>query len=176
MTEGVDRAIEALRLAAGCVSDHRLLLGPGRTERVVEYRTPAPLTGTGVLHGAMLDLSIILRDAGVGQSPTVSGYLYALLDHSGREHLAFHWHPSSVRSLATFPHFHVSAALRSVALSGQSNLLSLDKTHIPTGHLPVATIIRFLVADLGIRPRMAGWEDRLEGARQWLPAAPADSS
>lgn len=62
----------------------------------------------------------------------VAGYAFTLFEHSGRELLAFHWHPAG-RSPVAYPHLHVSAALRGTTPSGEAAILPLDKVHLPTG-------------------------------------------
>ncbi len=100
----------------------------------------------------------------------LASYVYALLDRSGRELLAFHWHPLASRSLVTFPHAHGSAALRTTTPSGDPGILPLDKVHLPTGYLSLADIVRLLVVEFGVRPRIANWQERLDWSRSRLPA------
>ncbi len=102
----------------------------------------------------------------------VTAYQYALRDHSGRELLAFHWHPDG-RSPVAFPHLHVSAALRGTTPSGDPAVLPLDKLHIPTGHLSAADVVRLLVAELRVRTLTIDWQVRLHRAIPMLPAFPA---
>ncbi len=125
---------------------------------------------SGFLHGATLDVSVILRSQAEAPRPVVAGYLYHLLDRSGREHLSFHWHPSGARSRITFPHLHVSAALRNSTPGGELDVLPLDKIHIPTGHLTLANIVRLLVVELDVTPRVQGWQERLDEADRTPPA------
>lgn len=139
---------------------------------VVEFQSPAPFRTHGLFLGGMLDVSISLSRGNLGstRNPVVIGYAYAVQDRSGREHLAFHWHPRSPRSAVHVPHAHVSAALRATTPGGAQAILPLDKVHLPTGFLSLADIVRLLIGELGVEPRVANWQERLDRARPGLAA------
>jgi hypothetical protein len=169
MVDDLGVAADALRLVVGSVTEQRLLIRPMIGSYLARFTSPAPLAAVGLLRGGALGVSLVVRrDERTGQLTTAS-YFYSLLDHSSRELMAFHWHPASERSLIGFPHLHVSAALRGMAPNGDVAILPLDKVHVPTGHLSLADVVRLLVAELGVRPRVASWEARLERARAELP-------
>lgn len=113
-----------------------------------------------------------MRQSGDGFGAATTRYAYTLLDHAGRELLAFHRHPDG-RSPVAFPHLHVSAALRGTTPSGEPAVLPLDKVHVPTGHVSAADVVRLLVADLGVETLAADWRARLSQATPMLPAFPA---
>ncbi len=102
----------------------------------------------------------------------IARYAYTLLDHAGRELLAFHWHPDG-RSPVAFPHLHVSAALRGTTPSGEPAVLPLDKAHIPTGYLSAADVVRLLAVELGIGTLAGDWRERVGRATPMLPSFPA---
>ena len=176
MNERIAQSIEGMQLVASCLTHQRFVVSPSLRERPeawsIEFREPAPLRGHGLLRGSRLAIEVDLRQSGDGLGAETTRYAYTLLDHAGRELLAFHWHPGG-RSPVAFPHLHVSAALRSTTPSGAAAVLPLDKVHVPTGHLSVAAAIRLLVAELGVTALTTDWPNRLDRADTMLPAFPA---
>lgn len=113
-----------------------------------------------------------MRAQNTHAAAVVAGYALTLFEHSGRELLAFHWHPAG-RSPVGYPHLHVSAALRGTTPSGEVAILPLDKVHLPTGFVSLADVVRLLVAELGATPVVGDWRERLERAAPMLPAFPS---
>lgn len=89
-----------------------------------------------------------------------TGYWYEIGDASGREIIAFHWHPASVSSM-TFPHLHLSSRLGMLAINDASSI-ALGEMHIPTGFIEVADLVRLLIVEFGVEPRRANWESILQ--------------
>ena len=93
-------------------------------------------------------------------------YMYSVLDLSGRELFAYHWHPSGV-SAARTPHFHASAtspiALPSRPGNPGTMELAVNRVHFPTHRMELPGLVRFLISELGVAPRRADWESVLEG-------------
>ena len=162
--------IDRLRRAAGAVTAGRLVVrvdrpGPA-TVATVAFDRAAPLRAAGALRGSSLAVRLTYRDetaASVGESDAfvLAGYAFALLDRAGTELLAYHWHPNSRWGSPSFPHLHVSAALRPAAPDGSRGVLPLDKLHLPTGPVPLAAFARALVEEFGAEPRAADWAARL---------------
>ncbi|HLZ73213.1 MAG TPA: hypothetical protein VKV26_25185 [Dehalococcoidia bacterium] len=125
---------------------------------------PVALTG-GVLPTAFrMDLQIALKEDAAA-SPrerwrvTLLAYRYVLIEPSReREWLAFHWHPR--REGADHPHLHPGSAILS--------RLELAGRHIPTGHITLADVLTFAIAELGVQPERADWQRVLAKAHAAL--------
>jgi hypothetical protein len=85
-------------------------------------------------------------------------YAYQVLTRGGEELLAFHWTPQAdVRYYRTHPHLHVG----SVLISGDAPIANVPKLHIPTGVISLASVIRLLIEELGVRSRRDNWREIL---------------
>ena len=82
----------------------------------------------------------------------------------GRELFVYHWHPSG-RSQNRDPHLHISAVTLRLT-GGRSRQvdrkLPIDKAHFPTGQVTLQQVIRLLIEDLGVEPRVPNWQEVLE--------------
>jgi hypothetical protein len=115
-----------------------------------------------------LEYAVIFSPGDAGRlqyRAAVTRYVYRVLDLDDQELFAFHWHPVGVSDVRT-PHLHVSAA-RAVSLARQSGSpgldeLNLGKLHFPTHRIGVGELVRFLITELGVRPRRPDWESVLE--------------
>jgi hypothetical protein len=88
---------------------------------------------------------------------TTAGYYYQVGDDKGRELIAFHWHPGR-RNQPEFPHLHIDGSPGPVAV--------VKKNHIPTGRVSLESVVRFLIAELDVRPLRDDWDSVLdEGER-----------
>lgn len=176
MSERVFRSIDGVHLATSCFTQHRLTVSPApRTlpsTWSIEFSEPARLRGQGLLRGSRLAIEMDVRQRRDADTTEVARYAYTLFDRTGRELLAFHWHPDG-RSPIAFPHLHVSAALRGTTPSGQPAILPLDKVHGPTGLMTPVDIAILLVGELGISPMLGDWRQRLTQAAAMLPAFPS---
>jgi hypothetical protein len=83
-----------------------------------------------------------------------------VLDPSGRELIAWHWHPTG-HSDVTHRRLHLSSRIAPIELGGGLDPLPLADLHIPTGHVDLADVAPFLIAEVGIRPRKRRWEATL---------------
>jgi len=64
------------------------------------------------------------------------------------------------------PGFHANHHLQgAVPLQIGRHALSLNDLHLPTGHVGVEEILRFCIADLGVRPRSREWNRILVDSR-----------
>ena len=96
---------------------------------------------------------------GAWQARTVE-WIYVVADAAGNRIAAFHWHPVD-SGRVTWPHLHAY---------GQHASVELHKLHLPTGPVSIASVVRFLIADLDVVPRRANWAqilERHEQALQW---------
>ena len=84
----------------------------------------------------------------------LAGYHYIVSNSEGREVIAYHWHP---RGSIQTPHVHLGSG----AQIGFDPLVS--KAHLPTGHITLGEIIRFLIRDLSVKPFYDDWEATVEG-------------
>ena len=79
---------------------------------------------------------------------STSAYYYALHDEKQQELLSFHWHPHAEERKD--PHLHIHAA---------SNIADfLAKVHLPTGRIALEQFLRFLIAELKVKPLRNDWE------------------
>lgn len=161
-------AIESARTAIGCVSHARPLLSIHRERgQVIATRwldEPAPPIVPSPLRGCLLATSDTVRPkSGTGESGfDVVSYFYALVDRSGVESIAFHWHPAPRFAAPVRPHVHVSAALRPRQPNGERGLVPLDKRHLPTGPVSLADVVAMPIEEFGAEPLAPGWRKRLE--------------
>lgn len=155
-----------------CVSNQPIrAVGANRTPYVpasvsfLPLDMPAPLRLTS---GARLWLSFRF-DVTTRVSPDENGvqampvsYGFRLSDRSDDELMAFHWHPVGL-SPVVLPHLHLSSRLPELAVDGGRANLALAALHIPTGHVALSDIVRFLIAEVGVEPRRSDWMDVLAG-------------
>ena len=96
---------------------------------------------------------------------TVS-YEYRLLDHDGRELLVYHWQPGPDFLGPDHPHLHVSASLSAQTSALERRSIDLDKLHLATGRVSLASVVRMLIAEFGIAPRRHDWAEVLDRAER----------
>lgn len=105
------------------------------------------------------------HDRGPFEVRTVQ-YWYQLETTRGQELLAFHWTPETDRAgQRRYPHLHVGSSM--VASDAPLIPDRFNKTHIPTNRVPLESVIRFAIEELGVRELRADWEgvlERTEGA------------
>lgn len=103
-----------------------------------------------------------------GFEALVTMYMYGVLDRLGRELFAYHWHPTGVSAIGS-PHFHASTTppvlLPSQPGTPRATELVLSRIHFPTHRIELPELVRFLIVELGVRPRRQDWAavlDRIE--------------
>ncbi|HEY7034197.1 MAG TPA: hypothetical protein VH482_22855 [Thermomicrobiales bacterium] len=71
--------------------------------------------------------------------------------------------------LVTFPHLHIGRAMT----AGQSAIRPRDihKAHIPTGYVSLPAVVRLAIAEFGVTPLRANWEEILRRAESVLTQA-----
>jgi hypothetical protein len=86
---------------------------------------------------------------------SIVAYRYTIHEQvTNREPFGFHWHPDGGR--VDLPHLHLgSRILSEQAFAGR---------HVPTGPIGVPDLLRFLIAELGVQPERADWEQVLAEA------------
>ncbi len=94
----------------------------------------------------------------------IRSYWYRLLDRDDVELLVWHWHPLG-RSEVTHPHLHLSSRVPPLELGRGLASLPLADLHVPTGHVELSDIVRFLLAEVGVSPRRSDWQAVLDAAR-----------
>ncbi len=121
--------------------------------RVVLVRT----TNGGRL-GFQFRLDFVVRKTDDTTRLLPIAYPYRLLEPGGREILAYHWHPEGVSHL-TYPHLHLSSRDRPIPLEPVGQTISLADHHIPTSHVTLVDIVRYLIVEVGVEPRREDWCD-----------------
>jgi len=94
----------------------------------------------------------------------IVSYEQRILDRDDREILAFHWHPTG-RSNVIDPHLHLSGRLNPIDIGRNQELLPLADMHIPTGFVTLEDVVRLLITEFGITPRLADWDALLRENR-----------
>lgn len=79
----------------------------------------------------------------------------------GLEILAYHWHPDT-RSHVLDPHLHVGPA--TIGTNAIYRPGVMHQVHFPTGFVPLASVIRMAIEELGVEPRRPDWESILLNA------------
>jgi hypothetical protein len=100
------------------------------------------------------------------------GYRYQLTVRDGRELVGYHWHPGSLDEGAVeFPHAHFHTLTDPPGLS---------KPHWPTGRVPLESVIRLALRDLGVPAQRPDWAAVLERneaiIRRWSSWGSGDPS
>jgi hypothetical protein len=90
----------------------------------------------------------------------VEGYVYSVryTPEATGECFAWHWHPG------TRPDFHMHL----MALHAAAG--DLSRFHVPAGPISFATVVRFLIAELEVRPLRPDWTETLSRAELLPPA------
>lgn len=89
-------------------------------------------------------------------------YFYGLATFEGREILTFHWNP--VATGVSFPHLHVGRAVVSDATEVLPK--TFHKVHVPTGFVPMASVIRLAITEFGVQPLRPNWQSILDEAEE----------
>ncbi len=155
------RFLAPLQRALSCVTRAQLVYGhdntPEMTQALAVSEEPVRLARRA---GAPLALSLAQHFAvlhpdepqGTWKVRTLA-YRYQLDGEDGRELLSWHWHPPPLSaSPEPRPHLHVP----------RGGLPA--RHHVPTGRISVEGVLRFVVAELGVRPLRADWSAVLDQA------------
>lgn len=163
-------AIEARRTWAqrllGCVTDRPLhAIGPvHQVEQslrlsFVPVLEPAPLRASRLGRvGLVVNLDVQVDAA--TRSTDIVAYSYRIVTGDEEEVLAYHWHPRGL-SPVVHPHLHLSRHAVDALAGDSSKSAPLVDLHLPTGHVDLAAVVRFLIAEAGVPARRADWADVL---------------
>jgi hypothetical protein len=166
--------IEALGSVTSCVTTRRLEFSPrpfaaeepisGRFLEPVSLRSPDGGPSGLFLAVSTLFVSVPMEEVELPRRwlARTQMYEYRLLDHDYTELLVYHWQPSERYAGPDEPHLHVSASLRAKVDAVTTRSIALDKLHIATGQVSLATIIRMLITEFGIAPQRSDWRETLE--------------
>jgi hypothetical protein len=97
-------------------------------------------------------------------------YQYRLLDRDERELLVYHWQPGSAYLGPDHPHLHVSASLSAQLSAVDRQSIDLNKLHLPTGRVSLASVVRMLIVEFGVAPLGPDWIERLDRAERVFEA------
>jgi hypothetical protein len=157
--------IEPLGSAIGCVTNQRLTVSAGHIAPHEVYairladRPNALRSPEGGPSGLRLDLEqhFIVDVHGEATRPvwhaTTRMYQYRLLDHFDRELLVYHWQPSPDYLGPDHSHLPVSASLTAQTSAVDRQSIHLDKLHLATGRVSLASVVRMLITEFGIATR-----------------------
>lgn len=161
--EAVGQFVRVVNLALGCVVDAQTKT-PTRDysdpNRVHVLSTGVPPLSLRAANGAArtgLSVSVQYQVMQVQDRPRSERFKVRTVRYahqvygvdSQHEIVLFHWHPETGQGL----HVHVGA--RELTRS-ETRLTRQD--HIPTGRVPVEALVRFLIADLAVKPLRSDWE------------------
>jgi hypothetical protein len=148
------------------------LVARGPTIRYeIEFRgSPASLrAAAGGPSGLFLDvlLHVDIVEAQTARArrlwhATIRMYQYRLLDHDRRELLVYHWQPGSAFLGPDHPHLHVSASLTAQTSAIEKRSINLDKLHLATGRVSLASVVRMLITEFRVAPRRHNWSETLD--------------
>jgi hypothetical protein len=166
--------LEELNAVVSCVTTRRLVIfappRAGDEPVTASFLDPASLRSPGGgPSGLFLDVStnFAIVPVELGSRPRrwdvrTAMYEYRLLDHVQTELLVYHWQPQYAGP--DEPHLHVSAALQAQVDAVTSRAIDLNKLHVATGLVPLAAVVRMLIAEFGAAPQRADWRETLERA------------
>ena len=89
-------------------------------------------------------------------------FQYRLLDHDERELLVYHWQPGSGFRGPDHPHLHVSASLSAQISAIDRQTIDLDKVHLATGRVSLASVVRMLITEFRVAPHRHDWAETLD--------------
>lgn len=153
-----------MQLACSCITQAGFQAeayreGVGSYSANLNRGLPVALIGDGPLHLVVLLQYKVVEDKDHRRSWAlqIEGYAYRLLDASGAEMFAYHWHPQGPSSLLR-PHLHLGA--------GMGRLLRVaTRAHLSTGPVALEDILRLVITEFGVTPRRADWDTVLQRTR-----------
>lgn len=173
----VRRFVDDRQAALSCVTPERLSFAQyHQSDRLhsvwlADDAAPVPLRGAFRLGLAVALGYHVVRDAGVAGGWTLSTarYIYEIVDAQGDSLFEFHWHPDGSSRVGT-PHLHIRPTLK-VGEGSLDLYRAVTKSHIPTGHLSLEQVIRFLLPEVEVEPLRKNWEAVLQATearhREW---------
>ena len=136
---------------------------------VQDVAMAAPLFSGGLFLAVSQDLAVERRENRTWRLRTME-YSYHLLEGpSFDSRWIIRWEfKSHLRLRNEHPRNHVHIA---TIVETPTGPMDLDKLHLSTGWVTIEEVIRFLIAELGVRPKTADWDEELlkseEKFREW---------
>lgn len=97
------------------------------------------------------------------------GYIYSIYDNQHRELLSYHWQANPSSGTRAYPHLHVGS--RVIDTTNPIFGKRFSALHIPTGHITVGEVVRFLIEEMQVIPLHRDWlriiTENLEAHRQF---------
>ena len=161
-------------MSLSCVTQSRLAVPrpeyPLDTPIRAQPRAPAVLRLADIAGGTLLvDIryEFTIAQAGANRAEPLfravtRSYKCRLLDRFERELLVYHWQPGPRFAGPDHPHLHVSASLRASTSAVEERAIDLDKLHLPTGQVPLASVVRSLITEFGVEPQRRDWARLLD--------------
>jgi hypothetical protein len=118
------------------------------------YGSPVPLSSsTAGPFFLAAGLHVEVTQVDVGREPfdcRMTGYSYAITTTGDRDVLCFHWAPGMSGNQRSFPHLHIGSI---VSRGSQVLPDRFNKLHIPTGIVPVSSLVRCAIQEFGVKVR-----------------------
>jgi hypothetical protein len=159
--------VQPVQVALHCVTPAKLWRAPTASDgpRILTFENPPriELRRRRADSGHRLDpvhlyvligYRIITSSSSQRRVVTVS-YQYVISDQQQRELLAFHWHPEGI-SVERDPHVHIGPGIVNAGAGDLGKVFS--NIHIPTGHVPLARVVRMLITEFGVEPNRQDWD------------------
>jgi hypothetical protein len=167
--------IEALGSVTSCVTTERLFVPTSHfvPNGCYEIASPYPPASLRASSGGPSGLHLGARYRfAIGEEPfeerrprwraTTVMYEYRLLDRDERELLVYHWQPGPDFLGPDHPHLHVSASLTAQTSAIEKRSIDLDKLHLATGRVSLASVVRMLITEFRVAPRRHNWSETLD--------------
>jgi hypothetical protein len=165
--QAIDRLVDQLRHVAACVTSQPLIAD--RSLRYVTFipkvapvqlraRAPARVIMRWIKH----NFDIVRVDERIRDyHAATTAYIYQILDSTGNEIIAYHWHPAGA-SRVIHPHLHISSRVNPIPVGRGPDELALADLHIASGVVRLGDIVRFLIEELDIAPLRDDWRQILQ--------------
>lgn len=168
--QAVNRYVQTLQSALHCITPAKLWRGSTEVNvnhvlvfdrsLYVELRRQNPDDGQRyepIYLSLLIGYRIISNPGNPPRVVTVS-YQFAISNRQHQEILAFHWHPEGISDVRE-PHMHVGAG---IVDAGKGDFgKGFSNFHIPTGHVALPHVVRFLLTDFNVVPNRRDWEAAL---------------
>lgn len=150
-----------IQFAVSCVAQAKVMVSRGG-QKETDRRHSLTINngdevdlGRGLRLWASIDYTFLpIEGGGFRWKVRTLAYRYNIYDGE-KELLSFHWHPDG-RSPLTTPHVHLGAPTLS-----KTGLIT-PHTHLPTGRVSFESVVRLLITELGVKPRVPNWRERLD--------------
>jgi hypothetical protein len=153
-TQAREAFLAPLRRSISCITVAQLYVSAkqaGEKEALTLSEDPLQLQSAslGKIQLTLAHQYRVIEDDISGYRVSTAAYNYGLSDDSGRELIAWHWHPESK---VVRPHLHVAADPLT------------HKAHVPTGRVTFESVLRLLLTDLQVSARRDDFHDVLDAS------------